>query len=80
MNIAIVGAGITGICVAEWLRRDGWSVTLIDPVEPGSPEQTSYGNAGLISRTSVMARPAEKAATGAPTLMMTPSCPSLAME
>jgi 2-polyprenyl-6-methoxyphenol hydroxylase-like FAD-dependent oxidoreductase len=28
----IVGAGITGVCVAEWLRRDGWSVMLIDPV------------------------------------------------
>lgn len=50
----IVGAGITGVCAAEWLRRDGWTVTLVDPVEPGAAEQTSYGNAGLLSRTSVM--------------------------
>ncbi|MFN3547886.1 MAG: NAD(P)/FAD-dependent oxidoreductase [Mesorhizobium sp.] len=50
----IVGAGITGVCTAEWLRTDGWTVTLIDPVCPGALEQASFGNAGLLSRTSVM--------------------------
>lgn len=50
----VVGAGMTGLAAAEWLRRDGWSVTLVDPVEPGDPQQASFGNAGLLARTSVM--------------------------
>lgn len=54
MKIIVVGAGITGVSAAEWLRRDGHAVTLIDRVRPGSPEQTSYGNAGMISRSGVV--------------------------
>ena len=50
-TIVIVGAGITGVSAAEWLRRDGWNTLLIDPVEPGDRGQTSFGNAGLIART-----------------------------
>ena len=54
LNVAVVGAGIVGISAAEWLRRDGHAVTLLDRIEPGSPEQTSYGNAGLLARTAVV--------------------------
>jgi D-amino-acid dehydrogenase len=45
-NIAIVGAGIVGMSAALYLQRDGHSVTVFDPNEPGSG--ASYGNAGLI--------------------------------
>lgn len=52
-SILVVGAGITGICIAENLRRAGQSVTLVDKVNPGDPAQTSYGNAGLLAREAI---------------------------
>jgi D-amino-acid dehydrogenase len=50
----VVGAGITGVSAAEWLRRRGWAVTLLDRVPPGDPRQTSFGNAGLLARASIV--------------------------
>jgi len=46
-NIAVVGAGIAGVCCALHLQRDGHRVTLIDRDEPGNG--CSFGNAGFIS-------------------------------
>ena len=54
LKIAVVGAGIVGVSSAEWLRRDGHTVTLYDRIDPGEPDQTSYGNAGLLARTAVV--------------------------
>ena len=51
-NILIVGAGIVGICTSIELIKKGYYVTLMDPNEPGS--QTSYGNAGVITDSSLM--------------------------
>ena len=51
-KIAIIGSGIVGICTAIELINRGFSVTLIDPNEPGS--QTSYGNAGVLTDSSLM--------------------------
>ena len=31
----VIGGGIVGISCALFLQRDGWAVTVIDPVEPG---------------------------------------------
>ena len=45
----IIGAGIVGICSANYLLRAGYRVQLVDPLEPGSPDQCSYGNSGIIS-------------------------------
>ncbi len=42
-HIAVVGAGIVGICSAYFLNKSGFDVTLIDKNEPGS--MTSYGHA-----------------------------------
>ncbi len=53
-TIAIVGGGITGVSTALWLLRDGWDVTLIDKVAPGSEDQTSFGNAGILARCAVV--------------------------
>lgn len=53
-TVVVVGAGITGIASAEWLRRTGWQVTLVDRVAPGDPAQSSYGNAGLLARGSMI--------------------------
>ncbi len=51
-KIVIIGSGIVGICSAVELINRGFSVTVIDPNEPGS--QTSYGNAGVLTDTSLM--------------------------
>ncbi len=53
-DIAVIGAGIVGMSCALFLQRDGHRVTVIDPVDPGSDAQTSFGNAGAISMSSVM--------------------------
>ena len=44
--IAVIGAGIVGICCAMYLQQAGQQVVLFDPEEPGSG--ASSGNAGLI--------------------------------
>lgn len=48
----ILGAGIIGVSTALHLQARGQSVCLIDKKNPG--EGTSYGNAGLIERSSVI--------------------------
>lgn len=48
----VLGAGMVGVCCALALQQRGFSVTLIDRKDPGS--ETSYGNAGVISRASIM--------------------------
>ena len=42
-QIAVVGAGIVGICTSYFLQKSGFKVTLIDKEIPGSV--TSYGHA-----------------------------------
>ncbi len=42
-KIAVVGAGIIGICSAYFLQRSGFQVTLIDREDPGT--MTSFGHA-----------------------------------
>ncbi|TYC68999.1 FAD-binding oxidoreductase [Stappia sp. BW2] len=74
-NIIIVGAGITGLAAAEWLRRDGWRTTLIDPVLPGSSEQASFGNAGLLARASVMPVASPSLVRKAPAMLLDPGSP-----
>ncbi|KXF79471.1 amino acid dehydrogenase [Paramesorhizobium deserti] len=48
----ILGAGIVGVSTALHLQARGRSVCLVDRGEPG--EGTSFGNAGLIERSSVI--------------------------
>ena len=57
LKIAVIGAGIVGVSTALWLKRDGHDVTVFDRIEPGDPKQTSYGNAGLLARSSVIPVP-----------------------
>jgi len=42
-KIAVVGAGIVGICTSYFLQQSGFKVTLIDKEQPGT--MTSYGHA-----------------------------------
>ena len=46
-KVAVIGAGIIGVCTAHFLRKDGYDVTLYDQNEPGT--QASFGNAGLFA-------------------------------
>ena len=49
-RIAVIGAGIVGVCAALYLQRDGHRVTLIDRNAPG--EGASKGNASIIAAES----------------------------
>ncbi len=50
-RVGVIGAGMVGVCAASWLQRDGHSVFLIDPGNPG--EGASFGNAGCFNGSSV---------------------------
>lgn len=50
-RVLVIGAGIVGICSALQLQRRGFKVTLLDRKSPAS--ETSFGNAGVISRGSI---------------------------
>ncbi|WP_414471599.1 NAD(P)/FAD-dependent oxidoreductase [Microvirga sp. M2] len=51
-DVVVLGAGIVGVSAALHLQARGRSVCLVDRRSPG--EETSYGNAGLIERASVV--------------------------
>lgn len=48
----MLGAGIVGICCAIELQRSGFDVEVIDRGVPGA--ETTYGNAGVLSLSSVV--------------------------
>jgi glycine/D-amino acid oxidase-like deaminating enzyme len=50
-RIGVIGAGMVGVCAASWLQRDGHSVFLVEPGNPG--EGASFGNAGCFNGSSV---------------------------
>ena len=51
-KITVLGAGIVGICCALELQQKGYQVTLVD--RRGFGQETSYGNAGILSLSSVV--------------------------
>ncbi len=51
-DVVVIGAGIVGVSVAVHLAQRGRKVILVDKRAPG--EETSFGNAGLIERASVV--------------------------
>ncbi|MHA1527893.1 MAG: NAD(P)/FAD-dependent oxidoreductase [Alphaproteobacteria bacterium] len=75
MEVIVIGAGITGVSAAEWLRRDGHKVTLIDRVRPGDPAQTSYGNAGILARAGVVPVSVPGLIWKAPGMLLDPNSP-----
>jgi D-amino-acid dehydrogenase len=50
-RVGVIGAGMVGVCVALYLQRDGHSVFLVEPGNPG--EGASFGNAGCFNGSSV---------------------------
>ena len=51
-KIGVIGAGIIGMAIANYLQRDGHDVFVIDPNEPG--RGASFGNAGVFGTSSVV--------------------------
>jgi len=51
-DVIVLGAGIVGVATALHMQARGRAVTLVDRRGPG--EETSFGNAGLIERASVI--------------------------
>ena len=51
-HVTVLGAGIVGVSCALALQAKGWQVKLIDRRLPG--EETSAGNAGVLSRSSLL--------------------------
>ncbi|MFM2119076.1 MAG: hypothetical protein RL722_544 [Pseudomonadota bacterium] len=51
-DVLVIGAGMVGVCCALQLRRAGLSVSLLDRRGPG--EETSHGNAGVLTPSSLL--------------------------
>jgi len=54
LSVAVIGCGAVGAATALTLAREGHSVTLIEPGEPGGKQAASWGNACWISPGSVV--------------------------
>lgn len=52
IEIAVIGAGVVGQCIALRLAQDGHKVLVIAPQDPG--DGASYGNAGVIADYAVL--------------------------
>ena len=52
-DVAVLGAGIVGVCAALHLQARGREVALIDR-RGAAGQETSFGNAGLIERSSLI--------------------------
>jgi D-amino-acid dehydrogenase len=50
-RVGVMGAGMVGVCAASYLQRDGHSVFIVEPGEPG--QGASFGNAGAFNASSV---------------------------
>lgn len=53
-HVVIIGAGVVGAASALHALRAGLRVTILEPGTPGSPQASSYGNAGWLSSHSVI--------------------------
>ncbi|MBD9388076.1 FAD-binding oxidoreductase [Agrobacterium sp. AGB01] len=53
-HVVVIGAGIVGAATAIELLRDGHSVSIIEPEQPGGRQASSYGNSGWLSPASII--------------------------
>ena len=74
LNIGIVGAGIQGISNALFLQKKGFSVTLFDRDNPGSPV-ASYGNAGHFSPYACVSMNRPDVLTDVPAMLLSSGGP-----
>lgn len=74
-SVAIVGAGIVGCAAAFALSREGHTVTVFDPNEPGAG--TSYGNAGAIVTGSITPTSTPAVIRSLPSYLLSQSSPAV---
>ena len=73
VEIAVVGAGVVGLAIAEALVSEGREVLLLDPNAPGSG--ASYGNAGTIADYAVVPVGTPQVLWGLPGLLLNRNSP-----
>lgn len=54
LTVAVIGAGVVGLCVALEVQRAGHRIVLVEPGEPGGRQAASYGNGTWISPASII--------------------------
>lgn len=72
-DVAVVGAGIVGVCCALELQAAGHRVTIYDPKPPGTA--TSFGNAGIIAAGSVIPYSTPDLWKSVPSMLLDPMSP-----
>jgi D-hydroxyproline dehydrogenase len=72
-DIAIIGAGVIGLAIAERLLAEGREVVLVDPGLPGMG--ASYGNAGTIADYAVSPVGAPEVLRNLPSLLLSKTSP-----
>ena len=73
VEIAVIGAGVVGLAIAEALVAEGHEVVLVDPNPPGSG--ASFGNAGTIADYAVMPVGTPQILWGLPNLLFNRNSP-----
>lgn len=74
-KVTVIGAGIIGVCTANYLLKEGFDVEVVDPALPGSEEQCSFGNAGGICPGSCIPNSMPGVLKNVPKWLMDPEGP-----
>ncbi|MCS0436411.1 NAD(P)/FAD-dependent oxidoreductase [Vibrio diabolicus] len=72
-TVAVVGAGVVGLCTALEAQRHGLQVTLLDKGLPG--EGASFGNAGYLATELIDPLATKKTLSAAPRMWLDPKGP-----
>ncbi|SUP13353.1 NAD(P)/FAD-dependent oxidoreductase [Vibrio alginolyticus] len=72
-TVAVVGAGVVGLCTALEAQRHGLQVTLLDKGLPG--EGASFGNAGYLATELIDPLATKKTLSAAPRMWLEPKGP-----
>ncbi|EMD78498.1 oxidoreductase, FAD-dependent [Vibrio diabolicus E0666] len=72
-TVAVVGAGVVGLCTALEAQRHGLQVTLLDKGLPG--EGASFGNAGYLATELIDPLATKKTLAAAPRMWLDPKGP-----
>lgn len=54
LTVAVIGAGIVGLCAALEIQRAGHRVVIVEPDEPGGRQAASYGNGTWINPAAIL--------------------------
>ncbi len=72
-SVAVIGAGVVGLCTALEAQRYGYAVTLFDRDTPGNG--ASFGNAGYLATELVAPLATPKTVAGALPMLLDPNGP-----